>query len=221
MSTLTHEEPAVWKAGVRTSVSLVRLFWLHLVSRRMPAAVAVLAVCALLLQWAVRSTVSQHTTGSTASARQLGLLLEALVAAVVSAALHGPFGESERISGRRLPWLRLTAAALITAVALGAVYAGGVGTAIPNGEFAAVRDTAGLVGIGIVGTVIIGGHFGWIGPGAYWALGTYATADHWQTPWTWPARPSGDVGAALCAFALLAASLLAITIVGPRQHSRD
>jgi hypothetical protein len=221
VSTLMHEESAVQKAGIRTGTPLTRLLRLYLISRRIPAAIAVLTVCTLLLQWAVRSTLSQHTTGATTSAQQISLLLEAAVAAVVSAALHGPFGESERIAGRRLPWLRSTTATLLTTAALGAVYVGTAGISSPSGEFAPVRDTAGLIGIGLLCTVIVGGQFAWVGPAAYWAVGAYADADHWQTPWTWPARPGGDGGAALCAFALLMASLLAITIFGPRQHSRD
>lgn len=221
MSTLTHEESAVRKTSPGTGTSLARLLRLHLISRRIPAATAVLAVCALLLQWSVRSTLNQHTTGAATSARQISLLLEAAVAAVVSAALHGPFGESERISGRRLPWLRSTTATLLTTAALGAVYLGTTGIASPSGDFAPVRDAAGLIGIGILCTIIIGGHFAWVGPAAYWAVGAYADADHWQTPWTWPGRPGDDLGAALCAFAFLATSLLAITILGPRQHSRD
>lgn len=224
MSALTHDQqqPAVRSAGTSTGKSLVRLLRLHLASRRVPSAVAVLAACVPLLQWAVRSALSQHSSsGAVTSARQLSLLLEAAIAAVVSAALHGPFGESERIAGRRLPWLRLATASLLTAAALGAVYAGVAGTALPTGEFAAIRDTVGLIGIGVLCTVIVGGHFAWAGPAAYWAIGGYAVADHWQTPWTWPARPGNDIGAALCTFGLLAASLLAITILGPRQHSHD
>jgi hypothetical protein len=222
VSTLIHEQPAVRGTGIGTGKSLVRLLRLHLVSRRVPTAMVVLAASVTLMQWAVRSALSQHaSSGATTSARQLSLLLDAAVAAVVSAALHGPFGESERIAGRRLPGLRLVTASLLSALALGAVYAGVVDTALPSGEFAAVRDTIGLIGIGILGTVIVGGHFAWVGPAAYWAVGAYAVADHWQTPWTWPARPGSDIGATLCTFGLFAASLLAIAILGPRQHSRD
>jgi hypothetical protein len=78
-----------------------------------------------------------------------------------------------------------------------------------------------LIGIGILGTVIVGGHFAWVGPAAYWVLGAYASADHWNTPWAWPARPGQDLGAALCAYGVLAAGLLAVTVVGPRWHNRD
>lgn len=222
MSTLIRQEPTVQGSRIGTGASLARLFRLHLISRRVPTAGAALLLCAPLLQWAIRSALSQRDiAGATISAQQLSLLLETLAAAVVSAALHGPFGESERIAGRRLPGLRLATALLLTAAALAVVYVGVLGTAIPSGDRAVLRNTAGLIGIGVLCTVIVGGHFAWVGPAAYWVLGAYALTQHWQTPWTWPARPGDDLGAAVCAYALLAASLLAITVIGPRHHNRE
>jgi hypothetical protein len=222
MSTLTHDEPAVRRSRVAASASNARLFRLHLKSRRVPTAAVALLLCAPLLQWAIRSTLGPgHPSGARVSVQQISLLLEVAAASVVSVGLHGPFGESERIAGRRLPWLRLGAALLLTAIALAAIYAGVVDTPLPAGTYAALRDTAGLIGLGIACTVLIGGHFAWVGPAVYWAVGAYAIADKWQTPWTWPARPGGDVGASLCAYGLLTASLLAITVIGPRQYIRD
>ena len=222
MSTVIYEESAVRGPNVGTSTSLFRLLRLHLMSRRVPSAVVVLVVCAPLMQLAVRSSLGQGDLASTTtSAKQLSLLLEAAVAGVVSAALHGPFGESERTAGRRLPWLRLTTTLLLTMVALGTVCVGVLGAGLPTSDFALVRDEAGLIGIGVLCTVIVGGHFGWAGPAVYWVIGSYAIADRWQSPWTWPARAGGDVGAELCAFAFFVVSLLAITIIGPRQYSRD
>lgn len=217
MSTLIPAHPRA-AAGA----SLARLIRLHLMSRRVPAACAVLVLCAPLLQWAVRSAMSEAANaGAPTSAGQLSLLLEALAAAVVSAALHGPFGESERLVGRRLPWLRSATAVLVTAVALLVVWLGLIGTRSPVGDPAALRDTAGLIGIGILGTAIVGGHFAWVGPAGYWVVGAYAVSEHWHSPWAWPARPGADLGAALCAYGLLAASFLVISVVGPRQDPRD
>jgi hypothetical protein len=222
VSTLTRDEPAAPPTGRDGRSSLARLLRLHLTSRRVPAAVLALAVCAPLLQWAVRGALSQSDlSGARASAQQLSLLLEAAAATIVSAALHGPFGESERIAGRRLPLLWLATALLLTAVALAVVYVGVLGTAMPSGELAPLRDTAGLVGIGILCTVLVGGHFAWVGPVSYWVLGAYALTEDWHTPWTWPGRPGGDLGANLCAYAVLGGALLAVAILGPRQLSRD
>ena len=222
MSTLIREESAPPGSRAGAGAAIGRLFRLHLMSRRVPTAIAALVLCAPLLQWAIRNALSQRqTSGAVTSAGQLCLLLEAAIAAVVSAALHGPFGESERIAGRRLPWLRLATALLLTACALGAVYVGVLGTDMPSGEFSALRDTAGMIGIGVLCTVLVGGHFAWVGPAAYWVVGAYAISEGWQTPWTWPARPGDDTGAGLCAFGLLAAALLVITTIGPRHHNRD
>ena len=222
MSTLIHDEPAAPTTGRDARSSLARLMRLHLTSRRVPAALLALTACTPLLQWAVRSALGQaNLSGARISAQQLSLLLETATAAIVSAALHGPFGESERIAGRRLPALRLATALLLTAAALAAVYVGVLGTAMPSGEFSALRDTSGLVGIGILCTVLVGGHFAWVGPVSYWVLGAYALTENWHTPWTWPGRPGGDLGANLCAYAVLGGALLAITVLGPRQVSRD
>ena len=219
MNTLIHDESVVPLAGRDARSSLARLLRLHLASRRVPAALLALAACAPLLQWAVRSSLSQTSlSGARTSAQQLSLLLEAATAAIVSAALHGPFGEAERIAGRRLPLLRLATALLLTAAALAVVYVGVLGTAMPTGELSALRDTAGLVGIGILSTVLVGGHFAWIGPVSYWVLGAYALTENWHTPWTWPGRPGGDLGADLCASAVFAAALLAITLAGPGRQ---
>jgi hypothetical protein len=222
VSTLIHGEDGLQGSRTAAGGSRARLFRLHLRSRRVPAACVALVLCAPLLQLAVRNALSQSdSVGARNSAEQLALLLEAATAAVVSVALHGPFGESERSAGRRLPWLRLATSLLLTAAASGAVILGVLGTGLPSGDLAALRNTAGLIGIGVLCTVIIGGHFAWVGPAAYWVLGAYASADHWGTPWVWPARPGQDIGAALCAYAVLAAGLLAVTVIGPRWHNRD
>jgi hypothetical protein len=223
VSTVTHSETPTLDTGPRHLV-LPRLVRLHLASRRIPTAIAALCVLIPLMQWAVRGALSQGSTGGpgpAVAARQLALLLETAAAAVVSAAMHGPFGESEKISGRLLPWLRLMTASLLTGVALTALSLGAWGTGLPGGEFAVLRDTAGMVGIGLLGTVVIGGHFAWTGPAGYFVIAAYADSDTWTTPWTWPARPGDDLGAAMCATSIAMLAILAITVLGPRQHTRE
>lgn len=206
----------------RERFGLPRLLQLHLASRRTSIAMATLAVIAPLMQWAVRGALGQgDTVGARTAATQIALLLETMAAAVVSAAMHGPFGESERATGRRLLCLRAATALLLTAGALVAVSLGALGTALPDGEPALLRDTAGLVGIGLIGTAVIGGHFAWTGPAAYFVVAAYAVSDKWTTPWVWPTRPAGDTGAALCALGLLLVATAAITLRGPRDLARD
>jgi hypothetical protein len=40
------------------------------------------------------------------------------------------------------------------------------------------------------------------------------------TPWVWPARPPHDLGAALCASAVFAAGIVAVTVLGARDPGR-
>jgi hypothetical protein len=229
VSILTHSQtptnpPArTARSGPGAIYALARLVRLHLISRRIPTAFAALLVCAALMQWALRATLGQanHISGAVTSARQLALLLEALTAAVISAAMHGPFGEPVRAAGRRLPWLRLTCALILIAAAFAAASLGVLGAVLPGGELVLIRDTAGLIGIGLAGTVLIGGHFAWVGPASYFVVGAYGLTQAWTTPWTWPARPPHDAGAALVAYLLLAASTLAVTIFGARENPRD
>lgn len=201
---------------------LARLLRLHLASRRILTAMAALAVTAPLMQWAVRATIGQgDTPGAKAAAVQIALLLEAMAAAVISAAMHGPFGECERATGRLLPFLRAATMLLLIGGALAALGFGALGTGLPGGESALLRDAAGFIGIGLIGTAVVGGHFAWTGPAAYFVVAAYAVSDHWTTPWTWPARPTGDAGASVCAIGLLFVSALAIIMVGPRDRARD
>jgi hypothetical protein len=228
VSTLTQPQapmnPSVQPArsGSGLIPALARLLRLHLVSRRVPVALITLAGCGALMQWAVRSALGQiNTSGARTSAEQLALLLEAAAAAVVSVAMHGPFGEPERATGHRLHWLRLASALLLTGAALGAVSAGVAGTAVPEGGLAVARDTAGMIGIGLLFAVVVGGHFAWFGPTGYFVIAAYAVADKWTSPWTWPARPGHDIGGAVCALSLLAVAVIAITVLGPRERTKD
>jgi hypothetical protein len=58
----------------------------------------------------------------------------------------------------------------------------------------------------------------WLPPlrlGAALALTAVAgLAAGWGTPWIWPGRPSGDLGGALCASAVFAAGVIALTLLG-------
>jgi hypothetical protein len=85
-----------------------RLAWLYLVSRRVPMALALLALLGALL-WAA---LHWHWSiaGGAAARQFIPLTLETGSAAVIAVTTYGPFGESERAAGRWLPWLRLGAA---------------------------------------------------------------------------------------------------------------
>jgi hypothetical protein len=152
-------------------------------------------------------------------ALQLPLIFETACAATIATATASPFGEPERATGRRLLLLRLGAALMLTAAAAGALAAAGVGAHLAGGTVDVLRNTAGLTGIGLLCAALLGGSRAWIGPMAYLLIAAYALYTQWHppalsTPWIWPARPTHDVGAGICAGLVFAAGLVAITARG-------
>jgi hypothetical protein len=205
-------------AAARPAVALLRLAWLYAVSRRVPAALGLLAALGALL-WAALHW-RWNIAGGPAAQQVLPLVIETGAAAVIAVTTYGPFGEPERATGRWLPWLRLAAALVLTAAAFGALAAGATGGALPGGSLALLRNLAGMTGIGLLSAAALGGAFGWTGPMAYWLVAETALAAGWTTPWVWPARPPDDRGAAICASAVFAAGLVAVMVFGARDPGR-
>jgi hypothetical protein len=205
--------PAAWPA-----VAWLRLARLYAVSRRIPAALGLLAALGCLL-WAALYW-RWNIAGGPAAQRFFSLAIETGAAAVIAVTTYGPFGEPERATGRWLPWLRLAAALALTAAAFGALAAGATGGTLPGGTLALLRDLAGLTGTGLLAAAVLGGAFGWAGPMAYLLITETALNGAPTTPWVWPARPPHDVGAALCASAVFAAGIVAVTVLGARDPGR-
>jgi amino acid transporter len=84
-----------------------------------------------------------------------------------------------------------------------------------------VRDLAGFIGLALLTAVLASGALAWIGPVAYLGITMPALGGGWTTPWTWPARPPHDRGAAICAALVLAAGLMLVTVRGARDSLRD
>jgi hypothetical protein len=202
----------------RTVPGWLRLTWLYLVSRRAPAAVAVLAGLGAVL-WA---SLHWHwdVAGGAAAHQAIPLAIETGAAMVITVTCYGPFGEPERATGRWLPYLRLAGAVLLTAVAFGVLAAGSTAGGLPGGILALLRNVAGMTGIGLLAAAVLGGALGWVAPLVYLVLAEGALADGATTPWAWPARPPHDLGGALCAGAVLAAGLLVTTVRGTRESVR-
>ena len=193
----------------------VRLVRLHAASRRVPAALIMLAACAVGLRGALYGHWDSY------GALQLPLIFEAACAAIIAVTAGSPFGEPERATGRWLPFLRLGVAVTLTGLAAGALAAAGAGRPLAGGFPDILRNLAGLVGIGLLCAAVLGAPLAWTGPLTYLVLGLYGLYTDWHpptlsTPWIWPARPPHDVGGALCAAAVFAAGLAAITVRGPR-----
>ncbi len=187
---------------------------LHLVSRRAPAALIALAVCAAVLwpalrwRWGASAAVGQ---------RQLALLIEAGAAAAIAVTTYNPLGEAERAVGRRLPWLRLGTALALTAAAAALLAIAATGGQLPGGATQLVRDLAGATGLGLICATVLGGLLAWIGPVAYTLLAEFALTGAWTSPWLWPARPPHDRGAAICAGLVFAAGLALMTLRGAKD----
>lgn len=203
----------------RPVTARLRLGWLYLASRRAPAAAGLLAALGVLL-WAALHW-HWNIAGGPAAAQLIPLTIETGAAAVIAVTTYGPFGEPERATGGRLPWLRLGAAVALTAAAVGALAAGAAAGYLPGGTLAMFRDVAGLAGTGLLCAAVLGGAFGWTAPMAYLLVTETALAKAWTTPWIWPGRPPHDRGAAICAGLVLAAGLGVITVRGARDAARD
>ncbi len=191
----------------------LRLVRLHLASRRVPGALAALALCGLVL----RAALYWHwSLGSANGAQQLALVLEAGAASVIAVAAQSPFGDPERATGRWLPYLRLGTAVGLTAAAFGTLAAGAAAEHLPGGTLDILRNTAGLTGIGLLLAAVTGGALAWAGPMMYMIVAQFALIGDWPSPWMWPARPPHDVGAALCAGLVFTAGIVVATVRGAR-----
>ena len=188
-----------------------RLLRLHAASRRVPAAIAAIAACAIGLRIAMLGHWDSY------GALQLPLVFEAGAAAAITITTASPIGEPERLTGRWLPFLRLATALALTTVAAGALTAAGTGAHLAGGTLDVLRNLAGMTGIGLLYAAALGGRLAWAGPTGYLVVGVYGLYTQWHgpaltTPWIWPARPPHDVGAAICA-ALVFTIGIAVTSV--------
>ena len=198
----------------------LRLARLHAASRRIPVALAAIALCAAGLRGAL------YGHWDTYGALQLPLIFEVGAASVIAITTASPFGESERATGRWLPYLRLGTTLTLTAAAVGALAAAGTGAHLAGGTLEVLRNVSGLVGIGLLCAFFLGGGLAWTGPTAYLLVGTYALYTDWHpptltTPWIWPARPPLDRGAAICAALVFAVGLALIAYRGARDSVGD
>ena len=195
--------------AARTGLRLIRLY---LASRRVLGALLVLVACALALRtalhWLPRTGVFS---------RQIPLIIEAGAAAAIGVTARSPFGEPERVTGRWLPVLRLGGTVALAGAAFGALAAGAASAHLAGGSIGLLRDLGGLVGIALLAAAVAGGGLSWIGPIGYLGVTMAAVTGAWATPWTWPARPPHDRGAAICAALVFAAGLAAGTLRGARD----
>jgi hypothetical protein len=159
-------------------------------------------------------------------ALQLPLVAEAAAAGVIAVTVASPFGDPERAAGRWLPFLRLATALALTAVAVSVLAGAGAGAHMAGGTLDVLRNTAGLVGLGLLCAAVVGGGLAWAGPLGYLVIGVYGLYTQWhppalRTPWIWPARPPHDLGAAICAGLVFVAGVAVFAVRGARDQARE
>ena len=194
----------------------LRLTWLHLRTRRVPAGMVALAGLGLLL----RAALHWHWA-SYSDPQQFPMTVEAGAAAVIAVTTHGPFGEVERATGRWLPYLRLLIAVALAGLAILALQLGAVGESRSDGILVLARNVIGFAGLGLVCSLVTGGLLAWAAPLGYMAFCQYALLEAWSAAWTWPARPPADRGAWICASVVFVVGLLLFTVRGPRTRLSD
>jgi len=201
-------------------LAATHLAWLHLRSRQVPAALAALAGCAVVL-W---SGLTYHWWyGGGQGATELPMIIEGCAAAIIAVTAHNPFGEPERATGRWLPFLRLgTALALcgaaigLLALAAAAAYHPQTSVYLVTGVLGIAENVMGFAGIGLITSLVTGGLVAWTGPLAYMAICQFALVANYSEPLTWAARPATDRGGWITALVVFAIGLAAFTCRGPR-----
>ncbi|HUN32397.1 MAG TPA: hypothetical protein VMU95_10255 [Trebonia sp.] len=201
--------------------SAARLLWLHLRSRRVPAALAGLLACGLVLSLGLNF----HWFSSGDAAAEVPMLLESGAAAIIVVTVHSPFGEPEKATGRWLPVLRLGVMLALCGAAIGLIAAGAAvgydpkaGVGLADGALPVVRNILGFAGVGLLCSLVTGGLLAWIGPLAYQAACQFALIAHYTEPYTWASRPPADRGGWIAALVAFAVGLVAFTIRGPRTR---
>ena len=215
-----QKPPPAAAPAARQASSAARLAWLHLRSRRVPAALVALLACGVAL-WA--SLHYHWWLGTGNAADELPMILQGCAAGIIAVTTHSPFGEPERATGRRLPVLRPAWCSRCAGPPSGSSPSARrsrtdpqAGVHLAGGILAVARNVLGMTGIGLIFCLVTGALIAWTGPLAFTAISQFALIANYSEPLTWPARPPTDRGGWIAAMAVFAVGLIAFTIRGPR-----
>jgi hypothetical protein len=219
-ASVTRARHVAPSAAGATWLAARHLAWLHLRSRQVPAALAALAGCAMVL-WAALTYHWWH--GASQAATELPMIIEGCAAAIIAVTAHNPFGEPERATGRWLPFLRLGTALALCGVAIGllalaaaAAYDPQARVYLDTGVLGVAENVMGFAGVGLICSLVTGGLLAWTGPLGYLAICQFALVASYSEPLTWAARPATDRGGWITALVVFAIGLAAFAIRGPR-----
>jgi hypothetical protein len=203
-----------YRSAARPGSPAIRLAWLHLRSRRAPAALAALLACGAALGAALRY---HWWLGAGAAAGELPMILAGCAAGIIAVTTYSPFGDPERAAGRRLPLLRVLLTLALCGAAIGFFALGAAaaqhaqaGARLAGGMLPVARNVLGMTGIGLACGRVTGALVGWAGPLAFTALSQFALLANYSGPLTWPARPPDDWGGWVAALAAFAVGLAAL-----------
>lgn len=212
--------PAAWHVS-----PAARLAWLHLRSRRIPAALVALLACGAAL-WA--SLHYHWWLGVGKAADEMPMILQGCAAGIIAVTTHSPFGEPERAVGWRLAVLRAGLVLALCGAAIGFFALGAAAACSPRsgvylagGILPVARNVLGMTGIGLTFCLVTGALIAWIGPLACTAISQFALIANYSEPLTWPTRPPADRGGWIAAIVVFAVGLSAFTIRGPRIRQSD
>jgi hypothetical protein len=221
MTVTDNQKPPPAAASAARPVSMAaRLAWLHLRSRRTPAALLALLACGVAL-WA--SLHYHWWLGTGNAADELPMILQGCAAGIIAVTTHSMSGEPERATGRRLAVLRAGLVLALCAVAIGlfalgaaVAYSPRSGVYLAGGILPVTRNVLGMTGIGLIFCLVTGALIAWTGPVAFTAISQFALTANYSEPLTWPTRPPDDPGGWIAAMVVFAVGLAAFTIRGPR-----
>jgi hypothetical protein len=184
------------------------------------AAGGVLLTVAVGLAIGQRAMVLRYGSGA---GIPYAVLLPVLAACVIAGSSRSSAHEFERTAARRLVRYRLLATAGLLVLASAGFWLVTAGLPAPVGPVAAVRNLAGLTGLGLLGARLLGGRLAWVLPCTLVisvvsvASGTEGAA----AVLVWPMRPDSDGLAGAIAAALLVAGAAAVGWTGTREQPGD